>query len=89
MLEQVRTVSVARVRSDLDKIVKRETDYAKRLLEEIVPVRFVWNKDVSFDQMMPFRIEVVDTMAGGARPVQRRAADADDADDEPVDKPIA
>lgn len=102
MLEQVRNVSVTRVRSDLDKIVKREADFAKQVLEEIVPVRIVWNEGMSLEKLLPFRVEVVDTTANGVRvrPFPERADDAGseatadyngglDGEDVPVDKPAA
>jgi hypothetical protein len=100
MLEQVRNVSVTRVRSDLDKIVKREADFAKQVLEEIVPVRIVWNEDMSLEKLLPFRVEIVDTTANGVRLAPRPSDAGSEATadyngslngetDEPVDKPAA
>jgi hypothetical protein len=99
MLEQVRNVSVTRVRSDLDKIVKREADFAKQVLEEIVPVRIVWNEGMSLEKLLPFRVEVVDTTANGVRVAPRPDAGSEATADyngeldgefnEPIDKPSA
>lgn len=89
MLEQVRTVSVGRVRSDLDKIVKREAEYAQRVLQELVPVRIVWNEGMSLDKLLPFRVEIVDTTAGAVRRADVAAPPAPVDEADPVDKPIA
>jgi len=96
LLEQVRTVSVSRVRADLDKIVQREAAYAQRLLQELLPLRLVWNEDAAaacdkaLSKAMPFRIEFTDPLEDGLKvssPPGRAAADEEDGD--VVDKPIA
>jgi hypothetical protein len=92
LLEQVRTVSVSRVRSDLDEIVKRESAFAKQLVQQLVPVRLVWNDGSAVDlseamsRLLPFRFEVTDVLDEG---VHRTVPPEDEDDGNVVDKPIA
>lgn len=91
LLEQVRTVSVTRLRSDLDKTVRQEAAFAARLLREAVPLRLVWKDGAVPDlaALLPFRVELTD---GGleegvhASPAPPRPAEDDD---DVVDRPIA
>lgn len=64
LLEQVRQTNLKHVNGDLDKIVKREVDFTKRVIEELVPVKITWRKDASngwlssFMDALPFKVEV-------------------------------
>ena len=67
LLEQVRQTNLKHVNGDLDKIVKREVDFTKRVVEELVPVKITWRKDrkdatngwlTSFMDALPFKVEV-------------------------------
>jgi len=59
-LEQVRSFNVRRLQTDIKKITKQEIDFAKKLLEEIVPVRVMWNDETSkrLRDMVPFTVEL-------------------------------
>lgn len=62
-LEQARSTSFKRLHEDVKRIVRRETDYAKQVLEEIVPIR-VTVDEAAMDRIkdfVPFRVEVRDT----------------------------
>jgi len=64
LLEQVRQTNLKHVNGDLDKIVKREVDFTKRVIEELVPVKITWRKEAangwlsSFMDALPFKVEV-------------------------------
>ena len=64
LLEQVRQTNLKHVNGDLDKIMKREVDFTKRVIEELVPVKITWRKDASngwlssFMDALPFKVEV-------------------------------
>jgi hypothetical protein len=44
-LEKARTARVKRIQQDVQRIAKRETEFSKTLLDDIVPFRLVWNDD--------------------------------------------
>jgi len=60
-LETARTMKVQRLQQDIDRIVKREREYSQKLMEEIVPVRVIWNDDAwkRLQDLLPFRVETV------------------------------
>jgi hypothetical protein len=60
-LETARTMKVQRLQQDIDRIVKREREYSQKLMEEIVPVRIIWNDDgwKRLQDLLPFRVESV------------------------------
>jgi len=64
LLEQVRQTNLKHVNGDLDKIVKREVDFTKRVIEELVPVKITWRKDAangwlsSIMDALPFKVEL-------------------------------
>lgn len=59
-IEQQRQAKVARLRSDIDRISKREMEHTKALIEEIVPVKLVWDKDAwdRIKDFIPIKVEV-------------------------------
>ena len=59
-VEALRQNKIARVRSDLDRVVKRELEYTKELLDIIVPVKLVWDADAwnRVKDFIPVRVEV-------------------------------
>lgn len=59
-LEQVRSFNVRRLQTDVKKITKQEIEFSKKLLEQIVPVKIVWNDDVAkrLREMVPFTVEL-------------------------------
>lgn len=60
VLETARTMKIQRIQQDVERIVKREREYTKKLVEEIVPVKIVWNEDAwsKLKDFLPFRVEV-------------------------------
>jgi|Laugresbdmm110sd_1035091.scaffolds.fasta_scaffold11170_4 hypothetical protein len=60
-LETARTMKVQRLQQDIDRIVKREREYSQKLMEEIIPVRVIFNDDAikRLQDLLPFRIETV------------------------------
>lgn len=59
-IEQVRSFNVRRLQNDVKKISKQEIDFTKKLLEQIVPVKVVWNEDATkrLREMLPFTVEL-------------------------------
>lgn len=59
-LEAARSAKVARIRKDVQKIVKREVDFARQVIDVIVPVRIAWDADAweRVKDFVPVRVEV-------------------------------
>lgn len=59
-LEQVRSFNVRRLQTDIKKITKQEIDFTKKLLEQMIPVRVMWNDEATkrFRDMVPFTVEL-------------------------------
>lgn len=58
-LEAARASKVNRLRNDVQKIVKREIEFARQVIDVIVPVRLVWD-EAAWDRVkdfVPVRIE--------------------------------
>jgi hypothetical protein len=62
ILENARNMKLSRVRQDIERISKRELDYAKNLLEELVPVKISWNEEAwqKLQESSPIRVEVAE-----------------------------
>jgi len=62
VVEDVRRSRVERIHNDMKDIFKREKEYTKQVIEQLVPVKIIWDED-GLDRLLsliPFRIEVVD-----------------------------
>jgi DNA-directed RNA polymerase subunit F len=83
VLETARTMKVQRLQQDIEKIAKREREYARKLFEELVPVKLVWNEEAwqRLQEILPIRVE-----HKGAAPVTP-VVDAEPVQD--ADAPIA
>lgn len=59
-LESFRQTKIARLRSDIDKISKREMQYAKDLVDQIIPVKLVWDEEAwnRVKEFVPVRVVV-------------------------------
>lgn len=59
-LEQVRSFNVRRLQTDMKKITKQEIDFTKRLFEQMVPIKLVWNEEATkrLRDMVPFTVEL-------------------------------
>jgi hypothetical protein len=85
LLEQVRQTNLKHVNGDLEKIMKREVDFTKRLVEELVPVKITLKKEEggangwfhSFMEAMPFKVEMTESpfKAHTAKPVKMTGED--------------
>jgi len=56
IVEQSRSGSIRRIQQDIQRIVKRERDFSKTLLEELIPVKVSWNEDAlnKLKEFVPF-----------------------------------
>ncbi len=59
-IEQVRSFNVRRIQTDVKKITKQEIEFTKKLLDQIVPIKLVWNDDAAkrLREMLPFTVEL-------------------------------
>ncbi len=58
--EQQRHAKVARLRADIDRISKREMEHTKSIIEEMIPVKLVWDKDAweRVKDFIPVKVEI-------------------------------
>lgn len=58
-IEQVRSFNVRRLQNDVKKIGKQELEFTKKFLEEIIPVKVMWNEDAAkrLKDIIPFTVE--------------------------------
>lgn len=59
-LENARNMNLRRLHGDLERISKREIEYAQKLVEELVPVKISWNDDAwkRLQEFVPIKVEV-------------------------------
>lgn len=59
-LESARSAKVARIQKDIQKIVKREMEFAKQIVEVIAPVTITWDEAAwnRVKEFIPVRVEV-------------------------------
>lgn len=59
IVESSRAMNLKRLQHDVQRIAKKETEFVKKLVEEIVPVRVSWKPDAweELEKYIPFRIE--------------------------------
>lgn len=59
-VEQVRSFNVRRIQTDVQKITKQEIEFTKKLLEQMIPIRLVWNEEATkrIRDMVPFTVEL-------------------------------
>lgn len=60
VLENARNANLRRLRQDVDRIAKREAEFAKKVIDTIVPVRLSWNDDAwnKLQEFIPVKVEV-------------------------------
>lgn len=58
-LEQVRMSNLRRMKTDIEKISKRETEYVQKMVEMIVPVKLSWNQEAweKLQDFIPVKVE--------------------------------
>lgn len=58
-IEQIRSFNVRRLQTDVKKISKQEVEFTKKLLEEIIPVKVMWNEQAAkqLRDIFPFTVE--------------------------------
>lgn len=81
-LETARTMKIQRLQQDVERIVKREREYAKQLLDEIIPVKITFNDDAwqRLQEILPIRVEHTTAAAAAAAPEVRPATPEPAAD---------
>jgi hypothetical protein len=59
MLEKARNTRVKRIKQEVQRIAKREVEFTKNIMNDIVPFRLVWNEEViqKARASMPFTFE--------------------------------
>lgn len=59
VVEQSRSGSIKRIQQDIQRIVKRERDFSKHLLEELIPVKVSWNEEAlnKLKEFVPIQVE--------------------------------
>jgi hypothetical protein len=59
-VESIRQNKVARLRSDVDRITKREVEYIKEVVNVLVPIKLVWDADAwnRVKDFIPIRVEL-------------------------------
>lgn len=69
-LEQARASGMKRLHEDVKRIVRRETEFAKKVLEEIVPVQVHIDKEAvsRIKDFVPVRVEFRDEEAAAPKP---------------------
>lgn len=79
-LETARTMKIQRIQQDIERIVKREREYSQKLLEEIIPVKIIFNDDATkrLQDLLPFRIEIT-AQSPATPPPSPAATEAADA----------
>ncbi len=60
ILENARNTSIRRIRHDIDRIAKKECEFAQKVFETIVPVRISWDEEAwnRVKDFVPVRVEV-------------------------------
>jgi len=59
VLEQSRSMQVRKLHTDVKRIINREREASKELLEELIPVRVTWKPEAlrAIEEFIPFKIE--------------------------------
>ena len=59
-LENIRAMNVKRLRADFQRLARREVDYTKGLIQEIIPVKVTVNEDAlnRLKDFFPFQVEL-------------------------------
>ena len=62
-IEQMRSFNVRRIQTDINKITKQEIEFTRKLIDQIVPVKLVWNDEATkrIREMLPFTVELNNT----------------------------
>lgn len=58
VLENARNMNLTRLNNDVERIAKREVEFAKQIFEEIVPFKVEWDSDAweKVKNVVPIRI---------------------------------
>lgn len=78
VLENARNANVRRLRQDIDRISKRELEFAKNVWDTIVPVRLTWDEEAwaRVKEFIPVRVEVQNETAKDKKePIQAEVVD--------------
>lgn len=80
IIEKAREARIERIHNDLKDIVKRENEYSKELIEQVTPVKIVWNESFidALATFAPFRIEQTDSEKKSVKVDEGYDGDIDD-----------
>lgn len=58
VIENARNMNLTRLHQDVERIARRETEFAKQVLEEIVPFKLVWDETAweKVREVVPIRV---------------------------------
>jgi DNA-directed RNA polymerase subunit F len=61
IIEQGRTANLRRIQQDIQRIAKREREYGRKLLEELIPVKVTWDEEAwkKLQGFVPVKVEYV------------------------------
>lgn len=78
VLEKARSARVKRIRQDVNRIAKREIEFSKNLVSDLVPFRVVWNEEAlkKIKEYAPFTIEEKDDAFTSSQPTPATSATA-------------
>jgi hypothetical protein len=59
-IEQMRSFNVRRIQTDMNKITKQEIEFTKKLFDQVVPIKLIWNDEATkrLREMLPFTLEL-------------------------------
>lgn len=77
VLENARNASIRRLRHDIDRIAKKELEFAQKVVETIVPVRLSWDEEAwkRVQEFVPIRVEVNVDAASAPNPPPKSDVD--------------
>lgn len=61
IMESARSVNVKRLQQDIEKIAQREVEFARKVVQEIIPIRVTWNEEAveKLKAIVPIQVEVL------------------------------
>lgn len=59
VLESARSMNVKRLRGDMERVMKKELEFTRKLVEEIIPVHISWNEEAwnKIQEHSPIRVQ--------------------------------
>lgn len=62
VIENARRMNAKRLQADVQRIFKKEAEFAQKVIEEIVPVKVTWNEEAweRVQEFIPIRVKVTE-----------------------------